>query len=128
MESHGEQAMESRVSFEKLTRESPVDVWQQRITSLLHTKDLGKWTQNVPVTTDDRVQSIKARAFVVLALSEEMVQLVSAVSFCKHDHESQPACECVADAVRGLHRKAAERREAEGVRLQSVRIFSVSLA
>ena len=74
--------METRVSFEKLTRESPFDVWQERITSLLHTKNLGKWTQDVPVTADDRAQSIKARAFVVLALSEEMVQLVSAVPFC----------------------------------------------
>jgi len=43
-------------------------------------------------------------------------------------HESQPTCERVADTVRGLHRKAAERRETEGFRLQSVRIYSVSLA
>ena len=43
-------------------------------------------------------------------------------------HESPPACERVADAVRGLHKKAAECGEAEGVRLQSVRIYSVSLA
>ena len=74
--------MESRVSFEELTRESPFDVWQERVTSLLRTKDLGKWTQNVPMTADDRAQSIKARAFVVLALLSEMVQLVSAVPFC----------------------------------------------
>ena len=46
--------MDSRVLFEKLTRESPVDEWQQRVTSLLHTKDLGKRAQHVPMTADDR--------------------------------------------------------------------------
>ena len=66
----------------KLTRESPFDVWQERITSLLHMKDPGKWTQNFPVTAEDRAQAIKAHAFVVLALSEEMVQLVSPVPLC----------------------------------------------
>ena len=34
----------------------------------------------------------------------------------------------ITDTVPGLHRKAAVRREAEGARLQSVRIYFVSLA
>ena len=29
---------------EKLPRESPFNVWQERMTSLLHTRDLENWT------------------------------------------------------------------------------------
>ena len=54
--------MENRVSFEKWTRKSLFAAWQERITIFLHTKNLGKSTQQVHLTVDDREQSIKTVA------------------------------------------------------------------
>ena len=73
-----------RVQFTscRLTRETPFAVWVERVTSILRTKDLGQWLQRVPLTAADRELSEKARSYVVLSISDELVPLIAGVPFC----------------------------------------------